>query len=518
MKKLEYDPLINLLPALKSKNSNNYSDNLKKSLSGLEKESIRLDENNNISKTSHNYFFGSSLCNSFFTTDFAESQIEFVTPPNDTESTLEFLKSSHHFAYRLLKNEYLWPLSMPPVFDESELAIASFGTSNQAKFKEVYRKGLSIKYGKMIQAISGVHFNYSFNEEFLLDLSKYMRVDYSKDFRSYIYFRTIRNFQRINWLLLFLLGASPFFSKKHDTKHESYDSKKDYLFLPYATSFRMSDIGYQNSEQSNLHVLMNDLEEYVDNIRQITQSKIYQYNKNDPDENIEPAILNGKLLIEDEHYGVIRPKSSSSQMRRNSHNLQKNGIDYLEIRSVDIDPFSLIGVDLSSLEFIKAIILYCALSPSPVNDLESIRENKLNEKKVSVSGRKPELKLTKDGTEVSMMSWATSIIDQIKVLYDILGYDFKEIEKYEGMINNPDKTPSSMILKEILESNLTLNDFGREIGMKSKSYFLSQKIDENKNWKLFELEKIKSTQRQAQIESKKSLDFFSFMDSYYEGK
>jgi len=518
VKKIEYDPLINLLPALESKTTINHSESLKKSLSGLEKESIRLDENNKISKIPHDYFFGSSLCNSFFTTDFAESQIEFVTPPNDTDSTFKFLESSHHFAYKKLENEYLWPLSMPPVFEESELEIASFGISNQAKFKEVYRKGLSIKYGKMIQAISGVHFNYSFSEEFLVDLSKYMGVGYSKDFRSYIYFRVIRNFQRINWLVLFLLGASPFFSKKHKANQKSFEENKDYLFMPYATSFRMSDIGYQNSEQSNFHVLMNDIGEYVENIRAISQSAMCDPNPNASHNDIQPAIIKGKLLIEDEYYGVIRPKSLSTQMRRNSDNLLNNGIDYLEIRSVDIDPFSITGVDHSSLEFIKALILYCALSPSPFNNLDSIRENKLNERKVSISGRKPGLKLMKDGTEEDMASWAINIIDQIKRLYCTLDYDEQEIERFTEMIYNPDKTPSSIILKEILESNLTLNDFGREIGIMSKNHFLNKKIGENENWNLFELEKSKSIERQAQIESENSIDFLSFMNSYYDGK
>ena len=224
------------------------------------------------------------------------------------------------------------------------------------------------------------------------------------------------------------------------------------------------------------------------------------------------------LLIEDEHYGVIRPKSSSSGIMRNSENLEKNGIDYLEIRSLDIDPFSEIGVHQTSLEFIQALILYCALSPSPLNNPDSIKENKSNDKKVSLYGRSPGLKLKKDGLEIDMESWATSVINQVKKIYKILDLDQQAIDRYACMIKDSTNTPSSRILNLILESSLPMNDFGRGIGIKSKNNFLKVGATENKKWDLFDLEKKKSIEGQAEIESKITLDFLSFLDAYYEEK
>lgn len=230
---------------------------------GIEKESLRVSQSA-ISRKQHQKNLGSPLCHKFITTDFSEALLELITPPLiDKKIGLNFLENIHHFVSHKIEDEIIWPFSMPPfIHSDAEVPIAFYGSSNLGLFKTTYRNGLSHRYGRTMQAISGIHFNYSLPEKIWKSSLFTKEKTDSKKLRSSIYFRTLRNLHRMNWLILYLFGASPivaknFLSDKY-TGFQKLDSHAYYL--PYATSLRMSDLGYQNINQSNLEISLHSLQ------------------------------------------------------------------------------------------------------------------------------------------------------------------------------------------------------------------------------------------------------------------
>ena len=141
---------------------------LKNSKIGLEKESLRVDKNGTISYKMHPEKFGASLTNRYITTDYSEALIEIVTPPCCShKEVLNYLENIIAFIYKNLDQEYLWPASMPCIIaGDKSIPIAYYGTSNPARMKTTYRRGLGNRYGRVMQVISGIHYNYSFSDKF----------------------------------------------------------------------------------------------------------------------------------------------------------------------------------------------------------------------------------------------------------------------------------------------------------------------------------------------------------------
>lgn len=178
---------------------------------GVERECLRIDKHR-LAKTSHHNALGSALTHPYITTDFSESLLEFITPAcSDIEQTLAQLEDIHKFTLANIDGEELWPLSMPCfIEDQDEIRLADYGSSNVGKMKTLYRQGLKNRYGSMMQAIAGVHFNLSFPEAFWTQLQQIEgNSDKLSDYISDKYFSLIRNFKRELWLISYLFGASP---------------------------------------------------------------------------------------------------------------------------------------------------------------------------------------------------------------------------------------------------------------------------------------------------------------------
>src|SRR6202043_936173 len=207
--------------------------------------------------TAHPRAFGSALTNEHITTDYSEALIELVTPPFTASwELLQYLLDLHQFVYRHLGDELLWATSMPCAIQRDEdIPIAQFGTSHVGRMKTIYRRGLGLRYGRMMQAISGVHFNYSFPLPFW---EMYADIRESRergtDFISASYFDLLRNYRRYGWIVLYLFGGSPVVCKSFLKGRNAglEDSTNNTLYEPYATSLRMSDVGYRNRNQSGL--------------------------------------------------------------------------------------------------------------------------------------------------------------------------------------------------------------------------------------------------------------------------
>ena len=213
---------------------------------GIEKESLRVTPDGYIASTSHPAQFGSALTNRYITTDYSEALLEFVTPPlGSSWETIQFLCGIHQFVYQVLDDELLWSVSMPCMIrSEKDIPLADYGSSNVGVMKKVYRRGLGYRYGRYMQAISGVHFNYSLPDSFwplYQDVEK--SVDNANDFRSNAYLGLVRNVRRLDWLLLYLFGSSPAVCKSFlgnaETPLEELDSGT--VYGRHATSLSFPD-------------------------------------------------------------------------------------------------------------------------------------------------------------------------------------------------------------------------------------------------------------------------------------
>ncbi|MCZ7598428.1 MAG: glutamate--cysteine ligase [Gammaproteobacteria bacterium] len=333
---------------------------------GIEKESLRVGPDGVIASTPHPAALGSALSHDWITTDYSEALLEFITPVyRDIEEMLEFLTDLHVFTYANIGEEILWTNSMPCILhgDES-IPIADYGTSNIGRMKHVYRRGLAVRYGRLMQTIAGIHYNFSLSDEFF---AAWLGVD-SKEARSAQYFNPVRNFHRHCWLVLYLFGSAPAVCRTFvaGREHTLTPFGKNSFYLPHGTTLRMSRLGYQNSAQADIHVSTNSLDEYVRTLRAATEQNYPPYERLGVVVGGEYQQLNSNLLqIENEFYTVIRPKRTIRPLEKPTTALNERGVEYIEVRSIDLNPFEPIGIDAASIRFMDAFLLYCMLEDSP---------------------------------------------------------------------------------------------------------------------------------------------------------
>ena len=489
---------------------------------GFEKESLRVI-NSSISQHPHPESLGSALCNDYITTDFSEAQLELVTPPlNNKIKGLNFLEDIHHFVSCNIEDEILWPFSMPTVINkDKDIPIADYGPSNLGVFKQIYRNGLSHRYGRMMQAISGVHYNYSVPDSiWQSSLFKNMDVD-SKRVRSAAYFNMLRNIYRINWLILYLFGASPIITRSFITKGSQSLKQLDSqtFYLPYATSLRMSDYGYCNIHRNKLQVSMNSLQEYVSDLRKATNTSLDEFATIDTiNTKLQKQINENVLQIDDEYYAVARAKSKTISEQRTTSKLSQGGVDYIELRSLDLNPYSRIGIDKETVLFLETLLTYCFIKQGQNFTDDEIRNINHNNSLVAEKGREPNLCLSKNGEKASLKDWGKEIIDNLLPIADVLDSDKMQytnaIELMRTKINDPNLTLSGRFLDEILSKNLSFVDFGNTIGESNKTYYINLEKSKNINWGLLEKESIDSHNQQKVLEMDDRQSFKTFVEDY----
>lgn len=347
---------------------------------GIEKESLRVTKDGFISEKAHPSSLGASFTNPSITTDFAESLVEMVTPVfTDVDELYEYLLGLHVFiANSLEDDELLWPFSMPPkIIDSSKINIATYSDTNMGKLKHIYRKGLALRYGKTMQCVSGIHYNFSLSDS---SLSKIAKSNDQGDINN-AYLGLIRNFKRLFWFVLSEFGHSSVVDKSfvsgRDNDLDLLNSSD--LFKEGSTSLRMSDIGYQSKAQKNLDIKYNDLDEFLEELRLAISEPYPEFDAiglKDSDGNFQ-QISNGILQIENELYDCIRPKRAGLSGQRPYELLKKEGIKYVEIRGIDLDPDDVAGISKDKILLLDLILLYCFIRPSPMMDdkEKSIIEN-----------------------------------------------------------------------------------------------------------------------------------------------
>lgn len=363
---------------------------------GIERETLRVTPQGHLATTPHPASLGSALTHRWITTDFAEALLEFITPVDDSvEHTLAFLRDIHRHVSRELGSELMWPLSMPCFINsEDNIELAQYGSSNVGRFKTLYREGLKNRYGALMQTISGVHYNFSLPLEFWQAREGVTDEQSGKDKISEGYFRLIRNYYRFGWTIPFLFGASPAlcssFIKGRETQLPFEKLESGACYLPYATSLRMSDLGYTNTTQSNLGVTFNDLETYVQGLKRAisTPAPVFEALNEKKDGHYQ-QINDNILQIENEFYAPIRPKRVTKKGESPSDALLRGGVEYIEVRALDINPFSPVGIDADQARFLDLFLIWCTLADAPMMSSEELQCTRYNWNRVILEGRKP---------------------------------------------------------------------------------------------------------------------------------
>jgi glutamate--cysteine ligase len=431
---------------------------LARGLKGLEKESLRVTRDGRIAQTPHPPALGSTLTHPYITTDYSEALLEFRTPPcRDIRETLAFLTEVHQFTHRHLDEELIWSASMPCRLEgEESIPIAQYGRSNVGHMKHVYRRGLAHRYGKAMQAIAGVHFNYSLPDEFWpLFQDQEGGTRPLGDFVSEAYFGLIRNFQRLSWLVLYLFGASPTAGKSFTALCRSgfptFDLDTD--FGPNATSLRMSDIGYKNREQAHLHASYNNLAEYVASLTEAIETPDPDYERIGVKVDGEYRQLNDHVLqIENEYYSFVRPKQIARSGEKPTLALKRRGVQYVEIRALDVSPFDPIGVNETDMRFLEAFLILCLLEEGPPMDALERKSVEHNQGTVACCGREPGLRLHAGDELIPLKDWAKEIFDKAQGVCELLDAGGKEplyldaLERQREKLENPETLPSARVL------------------------------------------------------------------------
>lgn len=429
---------------------------------GLEKETLRIDAKGRIAQTDHPTELGAALCNSQITTDFSESLLEMVTPPCDSASqALEHLTGIHQFILPRLGNEEgLWNTSMPCVIDgDDSIRIGEYGSSHNGMMKHAYRRGLGIRYGRRMQAIAGIHFNYSMPEQ---SWPLWQQLHQQKEVPTHSmqtqgYFHMTRNLMRIGWLVPYLFGASPAICQTFLPSGADSDLatlNKNTRYAPFGTSLRMGEIGYRYKEDApiDLTVRHDNFDNYLNDIFNHVKTVHPAYEEAGVvDENGRYNQLNAnKLQIENEYYSSVRPKQIPSKGEMPLLALKRTGIRYLELRSVDVNVFDPAGMHIEQLAMLEMMMLFSWLADSAPLHADEMGENKRNIKLVAHRGREPGLMLSKENSAVSLQDWGNSILESLAPIAQWL-----DENESNSSIDNLYQTSLKQQMAKLQDSSLT---------------------------------------------------------------
>lgn len=496
-------------------------------LKGVEKESLRVGTDGHLSERPHPATLGSALTNRFITTDFSEALLEFVTPARATTwETLRVLCEIHQFAYEKIEYELLWTASMPCLIgDATDIPLAYYGDSNVGRMKTIYRNGLGYRYGRKMQTIAGVHFNYSLPGDFW---PVYQELEKSKatanDFRSGAYLGLVRNFRRLDWLILYLFGASPALCKSFfgaDTAiMPSLD--KDTFYQPFGTSLRMSDLGYNNKRQAAIKISVNSMEEYIDDLSRAICTPDPAFEQIGIVGNGERRQLNvNQLQIENEYYSSIRPKRIAMSGERPTMALRRGGIEYVEVRALDVSIFDPAGINQNAMRFMEAFLVYCMLNESPPIDDPEWDEIALNHSRMATEGRDPEFRLSDRGKKRAVSEWGREIMGKVRAIAEIIdrgeGSDdyVQSVDAQAALIEEANATPSARILEELRQTKTAFYHFAMASARGHKEYFSEiEPLDDDRR-RIYEDEARISLERQKQIEESDDISFEEYLSNYY---
>jgi glutamate--cysteine ligase len=479
---------------------------------GIEKESLRVLPSGALALTPHPAALGSALTHARITTDFSESQLELITGAhNDVTACVQELTQIHQFVYRALRDaggEMLWVASMPCGLPTDEtIPIGQYGTSNIGHAKSVYRMGLGHRYGRRMQTISGIHYNWSLpglsNDE---------------------YFALIRNFRRHSFVLLALFGASPAVCSSFvaGREHGLQALSPHTLHLPHATSLRMGRLGYQSDAQASIAVSYNNLESYAASLQEALTRPYPIYEaigvRNPGGEYNQLATT--LLQIENEFYGTIRPKRVIRSGERPLHALRERGVEYVEVRCMDLDPFVSVGIEASTMRFIDMFLLHCLLADSPPDTRDEIAALARNQHSTAARGREPGLKLERGRGSVTLTDWGAELIEGCAPIAARLDAVFGGTAYHDALVaaqrawRTPQQLPSARVLDAIAHAqDCGYTSFVHQRAVQTQQQILALPWSAEQQAR-FEREAKESLAEQAAIEAADTMPFEEFRQDY----
>ena len=496
---------------------------------GLEKEALRIDRHGYLSKKPHPNKLGSPLTHPSITTDFCEAQLELVTSVHSSiESCMREMEEIHRFVYDVLDSELLWPSSMPCMLrGEKSIPLADYGSSNLGKFKRVYRQGLALRYGKYMQTISGMHYNFSLPSSLWRHYAKLRGVENSIEFRNQSYLGLVRNFRRFSWLLIYLFGTSPAVcgSFLAGRAHELEPFDGESYYLPFATSLRMGSLGYQSTEQGRHYLSYNTLADFGKSMLPLLTKPYPQY------EEIGLHSSNGEyqqlslslLQSEAESYTPIRPKPKAKSSLRPLLALEKHGIEYLEVRCLDLNPFFSTGIERTTLYFLDAFLLFSLLTPSPLDSQERWEEDQRNQSAVVERGRDPNLELVFDGKRSPLNHSGRTVLDlveQIALLLDEINGGSKHkdaVALQKEKLQDPSKTPSALLLAQMATWEKSYYRTIESLSQQHRDELQSQPLSETRRQHYHELAS-RSHRDQRELEISDTRSFEDYLEDFMELK
>lgn len=489
---------------------------------GIEREALRITQTGHFTHTPHPRILGSALTHPYITTDYSESLIELITEPHHKiDDLLNELSTIHRFVLQSVTQESLWMQSMPCHLPaEEDIPIAQYGQSNSGKLRHVYRQGLAHRYGRKMQCISGLHYNFSLPEQLWSALEFPGKNQQEQQTNGYM--ALVRNFKRYSWLLMYLFGASPAINKSFVKEAaltvplESLDAQTYYL--PYATSLRMGDLGYHNDAQTNLKSCYNDLASFAKLICNAVTTPWPAYEAIGTQKEGQWIQLNTNVLqIENEFYANIRPKRSIGRGERPVTALIQRGIQYIEVRCIDIDPFEPLGISDSTCHFLDAFLLFCALSDSPPFPGDGhCNISADNFQKVVNFGRQADLVLNQNGQECRLQDWGFKLLEKISLFAKELDLAYETtcysaaVALQKQKLSNPELTPSAKLLAELKTSGKTFNEFTASLSIKA-SDGLRQDSLSPENLQRFQDLSQESLTQQEKIEASDSMSFEQYL-------
>lgn len=496
---------------------------------GVEKESLRVTREGVISQKKHPQALGSALTHPSITTDYSEALLEFVTPVfQDPKEMLDYLRDLHVYTLKNMGDEILWANSMPCLLEkESTIPIADYGSSNIGQMKRVYRKGLFHRYGSAMQVVSGIHFNFSLTDDFFntwkMGLGASEKLD---DFKSKRYMNAARNIHKNSWLIPFVFGSSPAICKSFLNKSpgefdlNEFDDKGT-LSFDGATSLRLSNLGYTNSEQDKINICYNNINSYVDGLRKAMTMNEPRYEKLGLKKEGEFIQLNTNLLqIENEYYSSVRPKRVANSGESPTNALLRGGVEYLELRSVDVNAFSPIGLEIEQVYFLDVFLIYCLLKENESINPEMTKKFRANQEQVARHGRLKNLTLFNGSVEVSAVELAEEVFKDIfeiaKKLDTEISSDVytKSVQHFHSCIEDSSKLYSERLLNEMTETGLCFfsTTMARSLDYSKKLRQLDLSPERQKQFD--EMTKT-SLEKQKKVEKEDHLSFEEFLSQYF---
>ncbi len=494
---------------------------------GLEKESLRVARDGGIARTPHPAAWGSALTHPWLSTDYSEALAEFITPPlANSGQALDYLADLQSYAYRQLPEEILWATSMPCILaGEENVPIAYYGDSNLGRMKHVYRVGLGYRYGRVMQVIAGVHFNWSLPDSFWAIYAQVLGQQLSRTVRDDYYMGMIRNLLRIGWLIPYLFGASPAVCKSFFPGGVSQlDSFDDATFYePHATSLRMGDIGYQNKREEGLgiHVGYSDVTDYAQSLLAAVTTSAEAWERIGVRVGDDYRQLNANLLqIENEYYNSVRPKQPLRGLESPSVALLQRGIQYVELRSLDVNAYHPLGVDEHQLRFLEALMFTCLLAASPPLDAVEQLESNDNVLRVAHRGREPGLALRRHAQEISLRDWGQEVLDSVLPVAEFLdrvhggnGYEDATDDQLRKLLH-PELTPSARMLEEMRSRGEGFYDFARRLSLQHHRFFTTRELSPARVSEL-DASVTRSFSELAAIQGRPQEAFDRFLEGYF---